>query len=71
MLDHQRAAGTAGSDSIGTNVPSGMGRLNRMPFSPAVSSNRSNGPHLLDPLPEDQLVGVVDPVTGEIIGAAG
>jgi hypothetical protein len=34
-----------------------------------VSSNRANGPQLLDPLPEDQLVGVVDPVTGEVIGA--
>jgi hypothetical protein len=36
-----------------------------------VSSNRSNGPQLLDPLPESELHGVVDPMTGEIIGAAG
>jgi hypothetical protein len=36
-----------------------------------VSSNRSNGAHLLDPVPAEDLVGVVDPVSGEIIGGQG
>jgi len=45
------------------------GRFTAYPVSRAVSSNRSNGPHLLDPLPAEKLVGVVDPMTGEIIGA--
>ena len=31
-----------------------------------MSSNRSNGPQLLEPVPADELVGVVDPVTGEV-----
>ena len=39
-------------------------------MSRAVSSNRSNGPQLLDPVPTEELVGVVDPVTGEVIGGA-
>ena len=38
------------------------------PISSAVSATRNNGPGLLTPLPSDQLVGVLDPVTGEIIG---
>jgi putative SOS response-associated peptidase YedK len=45
------------------------GRFTAYPVSRAVSSNRSNGPQLLDPLPESELRGVVDPMTGEIIGA--
>jgi hypothetical protein len=36
-----------------------------------VSSNRSNGPQLLDRAPAEDLVGVVDPVTGEIVGGHG
>ena len=44
------------------------GRFTAYPVSRAVSSNRSNGPQLLDPLPESELRGVVDPMTGEIIG---
>jgi hypothetical protein len=34
----------------------------------AVSSNRSNGPSLIEPAGIDELDGVVDPATGEIIG---
>jgi len=45
------------------------GRFTAYPVGRAVSSNRSNGPHLLDPAPVDELLGVVDPTTGEIIGA--
>lgn len=44
------------------------GRFRAYPVSRAVSSNRSNGPQLIDPVPVDELVGVVDPSTGEIIG---
>jgi putative SOS response-associated peptidase YedK len=47
------------------------GRFEAYPISPAVNSTRSNGPHLLDALPESELVGVVDPMTGEVIGGAG
>ncbi|MCA1782389.1 MAG: SOS response-associated peptidase [Dermatophilaceae bacterium] len=45
------------------------GRFAAYPVSRAVSSSRSNGPHLLDPAGVEELVGVVDPMTGEIIGA--
>jgi hypothetical protein len=44
------------------------GRFEAYPVSSAVSSNRSNGPHLLDPVGLDELEGVVDPMTGEILG---
>ena len=47
------------------------GRFTAYPVSRAVSSNRSNGPHLLDPLPAEELVGVVDPMTGEVLGGRG
>lgn len=49
--------------------PRGSGRFTAYPVSRAVSSNRSNGPQLLDPLPASELHGVVDPMTGEIIGS--
>lgn len=45
------------------------GRFTAYPVSAAVSSNRSNGPHLLDPIRPNLLDGVVDPMTGEIVGA--
>lgn len=44
------------------------GRFSAHPVSRAVSSNRSNGPQLIEPVPVGELVGVVDPSTGEIIG---
>ena len=49
-------------------APRPPGRFMAYPVSRAVSSNRSNGPQLLDPLPESELHGVVDPMTGEILG---
>ncbi|KGN39360.1 SOS response-associated peptidase [Knoellia subterranea] len=49
--------------------PHAAGRFTAYPVSRAVSSNRSNGPQLLDPLPASELHGVVDPMTGEIIGS--
>jgi len=45
------------------------GRFTAYPVSRAVSGSRANGPHLLDPVAAEELVGVVDPTTGEIIGA--
>lgn len=51
-------------------TPRPPGRFTAYPVSRAVSSNRSNGPQLLDPLPESELRGVVDPMTGEILGGS-
>ena len=45
------------------------GRFEAYPVSAAVSSNRSNGAGLIAPVAADELHGVVDPMTGEIIGA--
>ncbi|MGA8978961.1 MAG: SOS response-associated peptidase [Pedococcus sp.] len=44
------------------------GRFEAHPVGTAVSSNRSNGPQLIEPAGADELDGVVDPMTGEIIG---
>lgn len=44
------------------------GRFRAYPVSRAVSSNRSNGPGLIDPIGVEELEGVVDPTTGEILG---
>jgi putative SOS response-associated peptidase YedK len=46
------------------------GRFEAHPVGTAVSSNRSNGPQLIEPAGPDELDGVVDPMTGEIIGGA-
>lgn len=46
----------------------GAGRFEAYPISTAVNATRNNGPHLLDRLPDDQLVGVVNPATGEVLG---
>lgn len=48
--------------------PPGAGRFEAYPISTAVNTTRNNGAHLLEPLPEDQLVGVVNPATGEVLG---
>ena len=47
---------------------SAPGRFEAYPVGTAVSSNRSNGPQLIEPAGVDELDGVVDPMTGEIIG---
>ncbi|NYG06097.1 putative SOS response-associated peptidase YedK [Phycicoccus badiiscoriae] len=47
---------------------SAPGRFEAYPVGTAVSSNRSNGPQLIEPAGIDELDGVVDPLTGEIIG---
>ncbi|MFL6101523.1 MAG: SOS response-associated peptidase [Actinomycetales bacterium] len=46
----------------------GPGRFAAYPVSGLVSSVRNDGPQLLDAAPAEDLVGVVDPMTGEIIG---
>jgi putative SOS response-associated peptidase YedK len=50
--------------------PPPPGRFVALPVSPAVGSVRNNGPELVVPLPLDDLAGVVDPVTGEVVGTA-
>ena len=45
------------------------GRFDAYPIGTAVNSSRNNGPRLLEPVGRDDLAGVVDPMTGEVIGA--
>ena len=63
--------GVGAADALGLLAPHAPGRFTAHPVSRAVSSNRANGPQLLEPVPESELVGVVDPVTGEIVGGGG
>jgi putative SOS response-associated peptidase YedK len=49
--------------------PPVAGRFEAVPVSTTVNSVRSNGPELLEPVPWEDLHGVVDPRTGELIGA--
>lgn len=44
------------------------GRFDAHPVTTAVNSSRNNGERLLAPLARAELVGAVDPTTGEIIG---
>jgi putative SOS response-associated peptidase YedK len=44
------------------------GRFDAYPVATAVNSSRNNGAQLLAPLGRSDLVGVLDPTTGEIIG---
>lgn len=44
------------------------GRFEAYPIGRAVGSSRSNGPGLLEPAPISELHGVIDPMTGEVIG---
>ncbi|HEY9495955.1 MAG TPA: SOS response-associated peptidase [Intrasporangium sp.] len=44
------------------------GRFEAHPIGRAVGATSSNGPGLLEPAPREELVGVVDPMTGEVIG---
>ncbi|MDO5501594.1 MAG: SOS response-associated peptidase [Actinomycetia bacterium] len=63
-LDPGRSEADEIADLLGFAQP---GRFSAYPVSRAVSSNRANGPHLLDPAPPEELVGVVDPETAAII----
>ena len=49
-------------------VSPGAGRFTAWPVSTAVNAVANNDPALLHPLPPEDLVGVVDPRTGEILG---
>ncbi len=44
------------------------GRFEAHPVGRAVGATVNNGPALIDPVPAAELVGVVDPMTGEVIG---
>lgn len=44
------------------------GRFEAYPVDRRVGSSRVNGPELLEPLNADQLIGVLDPMTGEVLG---
>jgi putative SOS response-associated peptidase YedK len=44
------------------------GRFDAYPVSTAVNSSTNNGEDLLRPLGRSELLGVVDPTTGEIVG---
>lgn len=59
---------TDGQEITGLLASSDPGRFTTWPISPAVNRVANNGPELLDPLPVDQFVGVVDPNTGEVLG---
>lgn len=48
--------------------PPEPGRFAAVPVSTRVNAVGNNGPELVEPLPADQLRGVVDPATGELIG---
>jgi putative SOS response-associated peptidase YedK len=49
-------------------APVEAGRFETYPVSRRVGNVRNTGPELLDPAPPDELVGVLDPATGELIG---
>ena len=60
---------TTDADDVRAMLESpGPGRFEAYPISTAVNTTRHNGSHLLDRLPEDQLVGAVNPATGEVLG---
>jgi putative SOS response-associated peptidase YedK len=44
------------------------GRFEAHPVGRAVGATGNNGPGLVEPVPESELEGVVDPMTGEVIG---
>lgn len=48
--------------------PPPAGRFVAVPVPLLVSNAANNGPELVEPVPVDELVGVVDPVTGELLG---
>lgn len=55
-------------DLLSAATDHGPGRFAAWPVAAAVGSTRNNGPALLEPVPAEELVGVVDPMTGEVIG---
>ncbi|MBM6405238.1 SOS response-associated peptidase [Phycicoccus sp. CSK15P-2] len=59
------------ADALALLAPHEPGRFVAHPVTRAVGSNRANGARLLEPLPASELVGVVDPTTGELLGGTG
>jgi putative SOS response-associated peptidase YedK len=49
-------------------APAAPGRFVAEPVSARVNDVRNNGPELVTPLPVEELVGVIDPATGEVLG---
>ncbi|HET7398318.1 MAG TPA: SOS response-associated peptidase [Intrasporangium sp.] len=45
------------------------GRFTAYPVGRAVGATGNNGPGLVEPAPAEELAGVVDPTTGEVLGA--
>lgn len=66
-LDPDVTEPDAVSDLLGFARP---GRFAAHPVGRAVNTTANNGAYLLDPAPESDLVGVVDPETGEVLGEA-
>ncbi|MCH8613620.1 SOS response-associated peptidase [Arsenicicoccus dermatophilus] len=72
VLDPEQWAAWLDPERTGDEHVRGMiegqrpGRFDACPVSTAVNDVRNNGPQLLAPAPADQLVGVVDPATGEV-----
>ncbi len=60
MADPERVTGLL--------TPPGTARFTAWPVSRAVNTTGNNGPALLTPVPPEELVGVVDPETGEVVG---
>lgn len=61
--------GTTDPDAVRSLLESpGPGRFEAYPISTAVNATRNNGAHLLDRLPDEELVGAVNPATGEVLG---
>lgn len=59
---------TDGDEIGGFLGPTDPGRFTTWPISSAVNRVANNGSDLLKEVPLDQLVGVVDPNTGEVLG---
>lgn len=59
---------TDGDEIGGFLGPTDPGRFTTWPISSAVNRVANNGSDLLKEVPLDQLVGVVDPKTGEVLG---
>jgi len=52
-------------------APPEEGRFAAVPVSTRVNAVADNGPALVDPLPREEWRGVLDPETGELVGAGG
>lgn len=60
---------TTGPDEVADLLTfSRPGRFQAYPVDRRVGSSRANGPELLTPLTADRVVGVLDPMTGEVLG---